>query len=1075
MLLNKIHTLPTLWAVATAASTFAATPEGVGEPISFNEVIQPLMSEACYHCHGPDSGTREPKDEPLRLDREEDAFRVRSNGKATIVPGKPEDSPLIQRIRSTDPELQMPPVKAHIQLKPEEKELLERWVREGAKFEKHWAFVPPVKKKLPDVHDEEWSQNAIDRFIQAKLEEQGLTPAPPEDPRVQIRRASLDLTGLLPEPEDVEAFAADPSDAAYEAYLDKLFASSRYAEHRTRYWLDYVRYADTHGLHFDNYRSIWPYRDYLIRSFAKNKPFDQFITEQLAGDLLPAKNMDELVATGYIRSSVSTNEGGTIPEEIQVANTRDRAEAFGGAFLGLTVGCAACHDHKFDPTSTKDFYSLGAFFNNTAEKPWDSNIRDPAPVLKVPSEDKIPALNEALARRHDSAEKYEKIRSNVESILREKMSAGLKPTPVADEGLLVRLRFDEGEGDVVANSAPEARQASYEVETNPLIWGENTWLWPSMRMDINSRLAMPKEGDFEVDQPFTASFWAMSRMKTGGATTGNGAFLSRMGGPERNGHRGWDMFHDGGKVVIHIIHHWPEQAIRVETPPIPRGEWQHIGFTYDGSAKAAGVKVFIDGKESPLTVTNDSLQPDLTIRTDAPLNVGRREDNEPLRETRYQDLRVYRRALSPDEFARLPYEDLASEIIAREPDPLKWSVDEHFVVCNQWYLGKADPEAMLLRSELDEIDRQIAEITKDGVPTLIAEERESPAYASVLNRGVYTARDERVGAETPEFLPPMNDGLPHNRLGLARWLLQEDQPLVGRVTVNRMWQELFGTGLVDTPDDFGIMGARPSHPELLDWLAVEFRESGWNLQHIYKLMLTSATYRQSNTITPEKFEKDDKNRLLSRGPRFRMDAEVLRDSSLQASGLLVEKIGGPSVKPYQPEGVWAAVSMPESDTKKYEADHGENLYRRSMYSFWKRFAPPPSLETFDAQAREVACTRRARTNTPLQALVTMNDPQFVEAARKLAERAVRSGDDPEIRLNFMSEVTLGRALLASEIPSFTKSLRTFHEHFSASAEDASALLSTGESPVDPDLDPKEIATWTMVANQFFNLDEYVTK
>ena len=1054
------------------AVSVATLPTG---PVSFNDSIQPLMSEACYHCHGPDSGTREPKDEPLRLDREEHAFAEREDGKPVIVPGKPEESPLVRYIRSDDPELQMPPPKSHRQLKPEEKELIERWIAEGAVFEDHWAFVPPVKKAAPEIPGDTWSRNPVDRFVLEKLHANGLEPAPAEDPRVLIRRATLDLTGLLPEPADVEAFVADPSDAAYEAYLDKLMASPRYAEHRARYWLDYVRYADTHGLHFDNLRSIWPYRDYLIRSFQQNKPFDRFVTEQLAGDLLPARNLDELVATGYIRCNVSTNEGGTIPEEIQVNNTRDRAEAFGGAFLGLTVGCAACHDHKFDPTSTKDFYSLGAFFNNTAEKSWDENIRDPAPVLRIPAADKIPALEDALARRHDPAAKYEQLRGNAGSALREQMAAGLRPRGVPADDLRVRLRFDEGDGDLVGNSAPNADPASYTVETNPLVWGENSWLWPSMRMDLNSRLAMPEQGDFEAGQPFSASFWAMTRVKTGNADTGTGSMLSRMGDMQRDAHRGWDLFLEGGKFIVHIVHRWPEAAIRVETQPFPRGGWQHVGFTYDGSSKAAGVKIFVDGREVPLSVTNDTMQPGQTIRTDAPLHVGRREDTQPLRETRYQDLRLYQRALSPEEFARLPFEDLASEIIARQPDSAKWTSDERFIVLERWFLGSALPEAEQLRSELARIDAEIAEITRDGVPTLVAREESSPAYAAILDRGVYSSRKERVGAATPEFLPPMHDGLPANRLGLARWLFQEDQPLLGRVTVNRMWQELFGTGIVETADDFGIMGTRPSHPALLDWLAVEFRDSGWDMHHIYKLMLTSATYRQSHAVTPEKLEKDDKNRLLSRGPRYRMDAEVLRDSALQASGLLVEKVGGPPVKPYQPPGIWDAVSMPESNTKKYEVDSGESLYRRSMYSFWKRFAPPPSLETFDAQAREVVCTRRARTNTPLQALVTMNDPQFVEAARKLAERAIKTAPDDAARFDFMAQVTLGRALRDSEKPAFSKSVETFRTHFAGNPDDAAGLLTTGASPADPGLPAADIATWTLVANQFLNLDEYVTK
>lgn len=1051
-----------------------STAPGDGE-LSFNEVIQPLLSEACYHCHGPDSGTREPKDAPLRLDRAEYAFEKRADGKTVLVPGKPEESLLIQLIRSTDAEKQMPPVKSHRQLKPDEIALLERWVKEGAKYEEHWSFISPVKKPVPQIQGDTWSRNAIDHFIEEKLKAKDLAPAPPEDPRVLIRRASLDLTGLLPDPADVDAFADDPSDAAYEAYLDKLLASPRYAEHRARYWLDYVRYSDTHGLHFDNLRSIWPYRDYLIRSFQNNKPFDRFVTEQLAGDLMPAASVDELVATGYIRANVSTNEGGTIPEEVQVNNTRDRAEAFGATFMGLTVGCAACHDHKFDPTSQKDFYSLSAFFNNTAEKSWDENIQDPPPVLRIPGPDKMPELERAIAMRHEPAEKYEKLRSGVDSQFHQQQVAGLKAEPVSEEGLKVHFRFDEGKGDLVKNSAPGANPDTYKVDTNPLIWGEDAWLWPSMRMDISSRLPLPNEGDFEANQPFSLAFWTMARLKTANIDTGTGGIVSRMGDSARNAHRGWDLFCDGSKFVIHIIHQWPQNAIRVESEPFSRGQWRHVGFTYDGSSKAAGVTLYVDGKPVPLKITNDTLEPGQTIRTDARMHVGRREDEQPLRETRFQDLRLYARALSSEEFTRLPFEDVAAQIIAREPDPAKWTADERFIVLDRWYLGSKNEEAQRLRGELDRIDGEIAKASEGGTPTLIARERPTPASAAVLDRGVYSARKERVIAATPHYLPPMAEGDPVNRLGLANWLLQENNPLLTRVTVNRMWQEIFGTGIVESTDDLGITGSRPTHPELLDWLAIDFRENGWDMRRLYKLMLTSATYRQSNATTPDKIAKDDKNRLLSRGPRFRMDAEVLRDSALQASGLLVEKTGGPPVKPYQPAGVWEAVSMPESNTKQYQADKGENLYRRSMYSFWKRFAPPPSLETFDAQAREVVCTRRARTNTPLQALVTMNDPQFVEAARKLAERALKGAGNDKERIDFMSRLTLGRSLTKTEMPTLEKSLERFRSHFNAQAEDAGALLTIGESPADTTLSPADIATWTMIANQFLNLDEYVTK
>jgi hypothetical protein len=1024
-------------------------------PLSFNTDIQPILSEYCYHCHGPDEGTREPKSEPLRLDREQFAFEVRESGEPVIVRGDPASSLLVKLIRSQDESVKMPPPEGHKALEPKHIEMLQRWIAEGARYEEHWAFVAPKRPEAP-AGAGEWAKNPLDAFVHAGL-------------------AALDLTGLLPDPADVETFAADPSDVAYDAFLEKLFASQAYAEHRTRYWLDYARYADTHGLHFDNVRSIWPYRDYVIRSFADHKPYDQFVREQLAGDLIPASSADSWIATGYLRCNVSTNEGGTIPEEIHVDKTRDRAEAFGAAFLGLTVGCAACHDHKFDPISKKDFYQLAAFFNNTAEKPWDGNVADPAPVLRLPEGEKRAALDAEIARRSEAATAYSALKESAHERFTAWLKAGNAPQAVAADGMELRLRLDEGQGEVVANSAPDARLASYSANTNPIIWDESVWLWPAMRLDIAGELPLPDQGDFEANEAFSVAAWIRLRQKTGGATTGNGAVLGRMGEMSDDQHRGWDVFIDHDKLVVHLIHGWPGHAIRVETPGVPRGEWTHLGFSYDGSGKAEGVRLFINGEDRPVKITHNTLQPDQTIRTPLPLHLGRRHQSALLRETAFQDVRIYRRALDPAEAARLPFEDPVAEFLAAEPDLAKWTPMQRFAALDRFFLGKIDDEAIQLRGQIAEADRRIAELGKDAPPTLVAFERPEPGHAWVLDRGVYSARTELVFPKTPEFLPPLQENAEASRLALAEWLFRPENPLFARVTVNRMWQEVFGKGLVETPDDFGIMGNRPSHPELLDWLAVEFRESGWNVKHMYKLLLTSSTYRQSNRVTPERLEKDPANVYLSRGPRFRMDAEMLRDTALQASGLLAGRIGGPPVRGYQPEGIWEAVSMPESNTLHYKQDNGESLYRRSLYSFWKRFAPPPSLETFDAQAREVVCVRRARTNTPLQALVSMNDPQFVEAARKLAERAMVYGSEPTARMDFLARTLLARPLEEAELATLTGNLANYAKHFNERPQDAADLLAIGEAPHDPDLDAVEIATWALVANQFLNLDETLNK
>ena len=1058
---------------ATKAVTFAKAADDDGTPISFNESIQPILSRNCYQCHGPDSGTREPKKEPLRLDREKFAFLKREDGKPVILPGDAAGSRLLHVIHSTDPDEVMPPLKSHNQLTAEEKKLLERWVAQGAKYEEHWSFIPPSRPPVPEIATPAVVANPVDAFIQGKLEKIDRSIQAREEPHALIRRAALDLTGLLPDPADVENFIKNPSDAAYVAYLEKLLATPGYAEHRARYWLDYSRYADTHGLHFDNVRSIWPYRDYVIRSFGANKPYDQFVREQLAGDLIPAKTADTWIATGYVRCNVSTNEGGTIPEEIQVSKTRDRAEAFGATFLGLTVGCAACHDHKFDPTAQKDFYALGAFFNNTAEKSWDENSAESGPVLRLPPVEKQADFDAAIARRSLAAVSYEKLRAESPQRFREWLAAGNKPIPVSPDGLELRLPLDEGRGDVVRNSAPGASPTSYQADTNPLVWGESLLYSPTMRMDIASNLTIPNLGDYEANQKFTGSMWVMLRLKPINATTGDGALIARMGDAKMDNSRGWDMFIEKDKFAVHLVNHWPDRAIRVDTGGIPRGQWVHLGFSYDGSGKGEGVKLFVNGQPRQANISNNTLQPGDTIRTKLPLNLGQRVASDRLREVAFFDVRLYQRELTEAEFRRLPHEDLTAELLAGIPDAEKWSPSQRFLGLDHYYINSVDPEAAKLREEISAADAEISKLGGKGVATLITRERTTPANAWILDRGVYTARKELVAPATPEFLPGAHEAT--DRLELANWLFKAENPLFARVTVNRIWQEIFGTGIVETSDDFGIMGARPSNQELLDWLAVEFRESGWDVKHIYQLLLTSNTYRQSNHVTAAALAADPSNRLLSRGPRFRMDAEVLRDTALQASGLLATTVGGPPVKSYQPAGVWEAVSMPESNTLHYKQDSGDALYRRSLYSFWKRFSPPPSLETFDAPAREVVCSRRTRTNTPLQALVSMNDPQFFEAARKLSERTIKQSSNPKERLDFIAETLLSRPLEEAQLTMLTRSKDQFANHYKAHPEDAKQILTNGAAPPDPSLDPVEVATWTMVANQLLNLDETLTK
>jgi hypothetical protein len=1035
--------------------------------VEFNAHVQPILSEYCYACHGPDIGGRKAG---LRLDREEMAFAPRTNG-PVIVRGQPDRSPLVQRIESTDPKKVMPPPESHKKLKPAEIAILRQWVKENAPYAEHWSFEAPKLPAIPESVHPGWTNRPIDRFILSRLQREGLAPNPEADRRTLIRRVTLDLTGLLPTAAETEAFLQDTSADAYEKVVDRLLSSPRYGEHRARYWLDYVRYADTHGIHFDNYRSIWPYRDYVIQAFNTNMPFDRFTREQLAGDLLPPASLDQLVATGFIRCNPSSNEGGGVPEEFQVNQVRDRVETFGTVFLGLTVQCAGCHDHKFDPMTQKDFYRLAAFFNNTAEKPWDENIAEPAPVVRVPAADQRAACDAALAKRAAVVARIDERKKAAPALLAAWLAGGARPQAVSSTGLVLRLRLDEGRGDVVVNSAPGALPAAFTSTVSHLVWNEEWVHWPAMRMDMSTRMELGSLGDFDSGQPFSAGGWFMTRGEPGNNGIRSGSFLSKMSDVSKK-HRGWDILCSDGIISPHLIDSWPDSAIKITSEEkLAPNAWHHILFTYDGSSKAAGVKLYFDGRPASAKIDNDTLHG--PMRGEAPLQLGRRHpDYDVIRQARYQDVRVYARALSPEEAARVPLEDIAAEIASKPA--AGWSADERHTI-ERFYLERVDPEWTAWTAELAAIDAELGALTKGGTPTLVAAERPRQAADYVLARGVYSQRGERVYPGLPHFLPHP-DGNPVDRRDLADWVLSPANPLPSRVVVNRMWQEIFGAGLVETVDDFGIMGQRPSHPELLDWLALDFTQNKWDVKRFYKELVMTAAYRQSSKISPLALQKDPRNRLLSRGPRHRMDAEVLRDCALQAAGLLVDKIGGPSVKPYQPDGIWESVTMPESNTLHYNQDHGESLYRRGLYTFWKRFAPPPTLETFDAPGRDVSCTRRQRTNTPLQALATMNSTEFTEASRKLAERAIREGGaEASARIDFLGLTLLNRPFAQDENDALQAQLKGFAEHYAAHEPEAAKLLGVGEAKADPALSAPELAAWTLLASQIVNTDEMVNK
>ncbi len=1002
--------------------------------LEYNRDVRPILAENCFPCHGPDSAARKAD---LRLDRREAAIEA-----GAITPGDAKESELVARINTVNPKEVMPPPSIHKTLSSSQKDVLKRWVETGAEYQLHWSLLPAVRPVPPRFNDESWIRNPIDRFILAKLNEQGLRPAPEADRGTLARRLSLDLTGLPPRPEDVDAFCKDTSPDAYARLVDRLLESPRWGEHRARYWLDAARYADTHGFHFDNFREMWSYRDWVIDAFNRNVPFDRFTIEQLAGDLLPDRTLDQQIASGFNRCNMTTNEGGTIPEENLVSYTRDRTETVSQVWLGLTANCAVCHDHKFDPLSQREFYELAAFFNNTTQGGLDGNIKNTPPAVFVPSiadrkrwtaiPEELADVNRRIAARGSAARTdFEKWLSsqNQDSL------TGLIPTQ--------DLRLNVG-------LCPRD-EATSEGAKNP-----------AAHLPL---LESADAGDFDRKDAF--SFGAWIKITKPGLS---GSVMARM--DDQHGYRGWDLWIENNKVATHLVNQWPDNALKVATRgEIPMNAWTHVLIAYDGSSQAAGVKIFVDGEPQATDIQANQLNN--TIRTTVPFKVGQRHSTARLDGVGISDVRIYRHVLSPSHVADLVGASRALALIGKAAGQRSASERDTLLA---WWLKTRDPGSADLQARRRALEEEEAAIRARGTVAHVMQERNAQPMAYVLHRGEYDKRREPVKPDTPDVLPPMPPDLPRNRLGLAQWLLQPEHPLTARVTVNRFWQEVFGTGLVRTAGDLGVSGELPSHPELLDWLAVEFRESGWDVKRFFKLMVTSAAYRQSAASTPEKIEKDPQNRWLARGPRFRMDAEMIRDYALAASNLLECKLGGPSVKPYQPEGVWEAVAMPESNTRNYRRDRGANLYRRSLYTFWKRAAPPASLEVFNAPSREFCTVRRERTDTPLQALVTLNDPQFVEAASALAQLTLsQPGQTTERNIDFMARRLLARPLRPEELRIVQASIDRLIAFYQSHPDDAAKLLAVGELPPNPTQQPTLAAAWTMLANELMNLDEVLNK
>ena len=1026
------------------------------DKVDFNRDVRPILSDKCFQCHGPDANERA---NDLRLDDKLIAFGRLESGIVAIVPGRPHDSEVVKRLRSKDPDIRMPPEHSGKSLSSEEIEAIERWIAIGAPWSDHWSFVSPSRPKLPFISNRDWVSNPIDAFVLRKLRELSLTPSVFASKHRFIRRATFDLTGLPPSKDEVLSFLADTGPDAHIRLVDRLLDSPRFGEHQARYWLDAARYGDTHGLHLDNERSIWPYRTWVINAINKNMPFDEFTIDQLAGDLRKNPTRDQLIATGFNRCNVTTSEGGSIAQEYLVRYAVDRVETTSTVWLGMTMGCAVCHDHKFDPISQKEFYQLFSYFYSLTEKAMDGNALLPPPSVKAPTYSQRKQETEWIAtvEKYNASLKRQRLAAMPRFQRWLKNARSTTTAPPIPGDYVIHVSFDEVySGHVGLGSDLRGKIVGSEL----LDAGK---ISKSFRFNGATHIDAGDIASFERTQPFTITAWVYRTSDQAGTV------VSKMDDDE--GFRGYDLYIANGLVYVHLIHRWDSDAIRINTiDPIGREKWQHITVTCDGSGKASGLQILVDGDRRDTKITHDSLTG--SLRNEQPLRIGRRSKLAPFRGM-IDELRIYDRVVTPEELRAITGTDpirrlLSSGKAELTKDELS-ELLEHYLVTNEESYRR-------LLNERNEAERELRKLRNSFPSTLVMKELVKPRTAHVLVRGQYDQPADSVERGVPAALSGPASTRPADRLELAKWLVDSRNPLTARVIVNRIWQQYFGTGIVKTSEDFGSQGEWPSHPELLDWLSTEFIQSGWNVKHIHRLIATSSTYRQSSKVSDEAYSRDPENRLLARGPRFRMDAEMVRDTSLAVSGLFVERIGGKSVKPYQPDGLWYAVGYTSSNTARFQQDHGANLYRRSMYTFWKRTSPPPSMQILDAPSREVCTVRRPRTNTPAAALTLMNDVQFVEAARRFAQRIVQEGGaDDASRIRFAYLVATSRYPDDFEITAIQRLVEKTRTRFEKDIESATTLLSVGESERDASIPAAEQAAWTIAASTILNLDEVVTK
>ena len=1037
-------------AIACAFLLVVAPTLWAQDEIQFQRDIRPILSDNCFKCHGPDEADRKAD---LRLDTQEGLLESES-----VVPGDVENSLIRQRIFSDDETELMPPPDSGRELTDQQKKLLQLWISQGAKWEGHWSLVPPKKPAVPKVNDPRWEENPIDAFVLARMRSQGLAPNPEAERKTLIRRVCFDLTGLPPTPELLARYDRDNETNWYERLVDELIESPAYGEHMARYWLDAARYGDTHGLHLDNYREMWLYRDWVVKAFNRNLSYRQFTIEQLAGDLLDKPTQDQLIGSGFNRAHITTSEGGAIAEEVYVRNVVDRVATTGTVFMGLTVGCAQCHDHKFDPISQKEFYQLFAYFNNMTDPPLDKNIKDPQPVIRVmdaAQKEKDGQLNEAWEKAKGELEKAIKEFDYEEPVEPEPLEsdapqeADSSPTgETENDGARKEFVWIDGK-DYPAGAAPSGAYQLISANKDPA------------KSDQHSR---KQTGKGTIQHLFTGAIIPLV------ASSGDTLFADVYLDPKNPPEEVMLQFNDGNWE--HRVY-WGENKIewggdkspsRFYAGPLPeKGKWirlkikaEEIGF--QDKAKINGMAFTQFGGTAYWSQAGIVSKHDQAKGFDS-----------------FQKWVAFARknnhASTPNPLKK----------IVKTPEE-EWNETQRQKLLRHFLLNinsESREKLSPLTKASDAAKKQLDEFSKTVPTTLVSKESDKIKDAFVLDRGEYDQKGEKVQRMTPKALPPMASDMPNNRLGFAKWLTSGSHPLTARVAVNRFWQQAFGVGLVKTAGDFGAQGEHPSHPLLLDWLAVDFVENDWDVRQLMKSIVLSQTYRQSSVGTHESFQKDPENKYLSRGPRFRLDAEMLRDQALAVSELLNRKMGGPSVKPPQPAGLWLAVGYSGSNTVRFVADKGaDKVYRRSLYTFWKRTSPPPQMTTFDAPSREECNVRRERTNTPLQALLLMNEPQYVQAAMRLAasvfEDAELNADQKRIEALF--EKALSRPPSDRELKIL---VADFEKHVAELAEDyeqVKQLLGSGEAKVELGDEQKvKVAAMTMVANLVMNLDEFLTK